>query len=282
MGTRSKQAVWPLGPAASLVLLKGLSKQGGEAMKLTFLELATLGKLVIKSDPAEPRRFGRGAKSADATAWVPAGATAPGSLAAASVFEAAKRVSSQKNPSTVIEIAHAARWVDGDWRASSVNGWLTRFPLKELYNKDLMYTRKRFPLPSVAALTDQGRAAKDELKLRLESLEQMPGMDKGMAAETLHLAGTSFLLVESSWPTIDVFVSTIDQQQRAAVGDGAGGGGGDGGDGSFDFPDLDLGNLFGDLDLGNLDLGGFDLGGLDFGGGGRRWRGEEMAGGGGS
>jgi hypothetical protein len=185
--------------AASLVLLKGPRKQGGDAMKLTIMELVAAGKFSLQ------------ARDRETQIWVSANAVTPANPTQASVFGAALD-SSEDEPLSPLEIAHAAKWVHGDPRASSLMAWLYRLPLKELYNRDLMHTRRRLLLRNKADVTQAGRRERLELKERMASLESNTGSDRHAIETVLGLAE-----VREAWPGADAFAKELNRMARIPV-----------------------------------------------------------------
>jgi hypothetical protein len=172
-----------LSTAAQLILLRGTKKQGGEAMKLTVMELVDKRMLQLESQGDE-----------DTIAWVPDGAPVPQNDTLWSFYGAAK-ILGEEEPATLMEIAHGAKWVKGDPRSSSTMGWLYRLPLKELYNADLMHTQRRAMRPDRAGVTSQGEAERTVLQERVgeSDLEDFFG----------------FSPIRELWQGVDKFTKTL-------------------------------------------------------------------------
>jgi hypothetical protein len=174
---------YALSAAAELVLLKGTKKQGGEAMKLTVMELVDKDMLQLENRGED-----------DTIAWVPDGAPVPDNDTLWSFYGAAKILGEQE-PATLMEIAHGAKWVKGDPRSSSTLGWLYRLPLKELYNADLMHTQRRMMLPDRAGVTEAGATERELLRERVgdRDMEDFFG----------------FSAIRELWQGVDKFVKTL-------------------------------------------------------------------------
>jgi hypothetical protein len=172
-----------LSTAAQLILLNGPKRRGGEAMKLTVMELVNGGMLQIEH---------RG--DTDTVGWVPDGAPVPENDTLWSFYGAAK-ILGEEEPATLMEIAHGAKWVKGDPRSSSTMGWVYRLPLKELYNADLMQTERRLMRPDRAGVTAEGAAERTALSERVGDQD----------AEAFF----GFTAIREMWEGVDKFVKTL-------------------------------------------------------------------------
>lgn len=192
-------------------------------MKLTIMELAEKGRLVIEARPPERRsRWDSPDQAEDVSVgWVPEEAARPDNATLASIFDTARRSSSSEDPATLVEIAQMSKFVDGNMAASTLDGWLYRYPLRELYDHGLMRTRKRIALRDVPVLTERGETEELALRQRLESVRAL-----GDSAERLEelLVGESGLpKVRVIWTTADLFVSDINRFNARTKNASAGG-----------------------------------------------------------
>jgi len=179
-------ATYGLSAAAQLVLLNGTKKQGGDAMKLTVMELVAGGMLRLENRGDD-----------EAVAWVPEESAVPENDTLWSIYGAAKILGSATEPATLMEIAHGAKWVKGDPRSSSTMGWVYRLPLKELYNRDLMHTNRRMLLPDKADVTAEGETERLALQERLGTNE----------VEDLF----GFGAVRDAWESADEFAKALNR-----------------------------------------------------------------------